>query len=44
MMNGVKSSQIRLVSYGAERPAATGNSDEDYAKNRRVELVYEALG
>jgi peptidoglycan-associated lipoprotein len=44
MMDGAKRSQIRVVSYGAEKPIAFGHTEADYAKNRRVELIYEDLG
>lgn len=37
---GVREFQTSVVSYGEERPAVEGNSEEAYAKNRRVELVY----
>lgn len=40
-LQGVDSSQIRVVSYGAEKLASLGHSDEDYQKDRRVELSYE---
>lgn len=36
---GVKPSQLRLVSYGAEKLAAPGTSESDYQKDRRVVLV-----
>lgn len=39
---GVKADQMRVVSYGKERPANYGHSDESHAQNRRVEFVYEA--
>lgn len=39
--NGVKSSQIETVSYGAEKPAVLGETEDAYSKNRRVEIVYE---
>ena len=39
-MDGVKPSQIRTISYGAEKPVALGQTDADYAKNRRVDLTY----
>jgi peptidoglycan-associated lipoprotein len=39
---GAADSQVALVSYGKEKPVALGHSEEDYAKNRRVDLVYEA--
>lgn len=35
---GVRTDQIEPVSYGEERPAADGSSEEAWAKNRRVEL------
>lgn len=38
--NGAKSGQLEVISYGEEKPAATGESEEAWAKNRRVELEY----
>lgn len=40
-MNGVSGNQIKVVSFGAQKPVAFGNTEEDYQLNRRVELVYE---
>ncbi|GAB3371138.1 OmpA family protein [Spongiibacter taiwanensis] len=37
-INGIPRYRIETVSYGEERPAAFGQSDSSYAKNRRVEL------
>lgn len=37
---GVKSSQIRIVSYGAEKLASPGRTDSDYQLDRRVVLAY----
>ncbi len=37
---GVSAEQLRTLSYGEEHPAATGHTEESYAKNRRVEIVY----
>jgi peptidoglycan-associated lipoprotein len=37
---GVKSSQIRIVSYGAEKLASPGRSESDYQLDRRVVLAY----
>lgn len=37
---GVPPQQIRVVSYGEERPAAGGQDEQSYALNRRVEIVY----
>lgn len=36
--NGADPSQIRIVSYGAEKLAANGYSEADYQKDRRVVL------
>ncbi|KGD65275.1 peptidogycan-associated lipoprotein [Alcanivorax nanhaiticus] len=41
-VQGVSASQIEVVSYGEEKPAAFGHSEMDWAKNRRVELNYTA--
>ena len=40
LLRGVGSAEMNTVSYGEERPAATGSDDEAWALNRRVELVY----
>jgi peptidoglycan-associated lipoprotein len=40
MLQGVAESQVSTVSFGAERPAAEGDNEEAWAKNRRVEVVY----
>lgn len=40
-MNGVAANQTKVVSLGAQKPVAFGNTEEDYQLNRRVELVYE---
>lgn len=37
---GVSPQQVRIVSYGEERPAAGGQDEQSYALNRRVEIVY----
>jgi peptidoglycan-associated lipoprotein len=37
---GATDSQVEAVSYGKERPAATGSDEAAYAKNRRAEIVY----
>jgi len=39
---GVRPRQIKMVSYGKERPAVTGNNDRAWALNRRVNLIYRA--
>lgn len=40
MLQGASADQISTVSYGEERPAATGSDEEAYRLNRRVEIVY----
>jgi peptidoglycan-associated lipoprotein len=40
-LNGASASQIKIVSYGAQKPVAFGDTEEDYQLNRRVELFYE---
>jgi peptidoglycan-associated lipoprotein len=40
MLQGVAESQLTTVSFGSERPAAEGDDEAAWAKNRRVELVY----
>ena len=35
---GAAEGQLEAVSYGKERPVATGHDEESWAKNRRVEL------
>ncbi|TAL58061.1 MAG: peptidoglycan-associated lipoprotein Pal [Legionella sp.] len=41
-MAGVSREQIRVVSYGKERPAYLGHDEASHAHNRRVEFTYEA--
>jgi peptidoglycan-associated lipoprotein len=36
---GVGTAQVEAVSFGKERPAATGGDEASWAKNRRAELV-----
>ena len=38
VLQGVSPAQLELVSYGEERPVATGNDEQSWAQNRRVEL------
>ena len=40
--NGGSGSQITVVSYGEERPVCTQSTEDCWAKNRRVEIVYTA--
>ncbi|WP_205665162.1 peptidoglycan-associated lipoprotein Pal [Caldimonas tepidiphila] len=37
---GVRENQMEAVSYGEERPAVQGQSEEAWARNRRAELNY----
>lgn len=39
VVNGASRNQIETVSLGEERPQARGSSENDYAQNRRVELI-----
>lgn len=38
---GVMTNQMDIVSYGEEKPVASGHTDESFALNRRVEVVYK---
>lgn len=40
LLQGATEAQLATVSYGAERPAVTGNDEAAWSKNRRVEIVY----
>ncbi|HZH44760.1 MAG TPA: peptidoglycan-associated lipoprotein Pal [Lysobacter sp.] len=40
--NGGSAGQITVTSYGEERPGCTDSSEECWAKNRRVEIIYTA--
>ncbi len=42
MLEGASEGQITTVSFGAERPAAEGDNEEAWAKNRRVEFNYQS--
>lgn len=37
---GVPASRIEAVSFGREKPRATGDSEEAWAQNRRADIVY----
>lgn len=41
-LDGVSNEQIRIVSYGEEKPVAMGHDESAYRLNRRVELTFEA--
>jgi len=38
---GVSDGQIEVISFGKEKPKATGNTEADYAENRRADIVYQ---
>jgi peptidoglycan-associated lipoprotein len=40
MLQGVSEMQITTVSYGEERPAVTGHTEEAWSRNRRANIVY----
>lgn len=37
---GVPDSQIEAVSFGKEKPAASGSGEDSWAQNRRAEIAY----
>ena len=37
---GVDGGRISVVSYGAEKPVASGKDEESYSQNRRADIVY----
>ena len=41
-LQGVSSAQTRTVSYGEELPVDDGHNSDAWAKNRRVNVIYEA--
>jgi len=42
--HGIDASRIDVISYGAERPVAAGDSEDAYAQNRRDEFAITAGG
>lgn len=38
---GVTDKQMEPVSFGEERPRASGSTEADYAENRRADIVYD---
>ena len=40
LLLGANSNQIRLVSYGEERPASDGQDESSWQQNRRFEILY----
>lgn len=41
VLNGVSASQVRVISYGEERPVALGHNEEAWAQNRRAIIDYQ---
>ncbi len=39
---GASGAQIRVVSYGEERPAVDGHDESAWSQNRRVEIIYRS--
>ena len=42
LANGGSAGQVEVISYGEERPTCTESTEDCWAKNRRVEIVYTA--
>lgn len=40
VLQGVRRSDLEVISYGEERPLAMGNNESAWSQNRRVEIVY----
>ncbi len=40
--NGASAGQLTVVSYGEERPTCNDSNEECWARNRRVEIIYNA--
>ncbi|WP_269499854.1 peptidoglycan-associated lipoprotein Pal [Castellaniella sp. S9] len=38
---GVNANQLEAISFGKERPKALGNTEADYAENRRADINYQ---
>lgn len=41
LLQGASTDQIDTVSYGEEQPVSLGHTEEAWAENRRVELIYK---
>lgn len=41
VLNGAGTDQVETVSYGEEKPASLGSSEDAWAQNRRAELSYQ---
>ena len=42
LLLGVQDGQIETVSFGEEKPRATGSDEGSYAENRRSDIVYDS--
>lgn len=42
MSNGAQADQLKVVSFGEERPAVQGHDESAYGQNRRVEVKYQS--
>lgn len=40
VLSGAKASQIEAISYGEEKPVATGHDEDSWAQNRRSDIKY----
>ena len=40
VLQGVKAASLETVSYGEQRPVATGHDEASFSQNRRVEVKY----
>jgi len=38
---GVSDTQVETISFGREKPRATGSTEADWAENRRADIVYQ---
>ena len=41
LFQGAADKQVKVVSYGEEKPVAEGHDESSYSQNRRVEIVYK---
>ncbi len=41
ILSGAQTDQIEAISYGEEKPMATGHDEESWAKNRRTDINYK---
>ncbi len=40
LLLGVRDDQVEAISFGKERPLATGSTEADFAQNRRADFTY----